>query len=79
MNFYIAAGSSEQVEHCYITGGSSKILGMKEALEQLTDLEVEELNPLDHIHINLKKNEAELDELISCGAVALGLAMRSIK
>lgn len=78
INFYIAAGSSEQVGSCFITGGSSRLPGLEEALSGLIGLDIEELNPFDAITVKDKFGEDELDDIISCGLVALGLGMRKI-
>lgn len=78
LNFYIAAGSSEQVGHCFITGGGARIPGIKEALQDLTDLDVQELNPLEVMEVKADLDEDGLDDLVYTGAVALGLALRRV-
>lgn len=78
LNFYIAAGSSEQVGSCFITGGSSRLPGLEEALSGLIGLDIEELNPFDVITVKGKLSEEEMDDVISCGLVALGLGMRKV-
>ena len=78
LNFYIAAGSSEQVGKFFVTGGSSLIPGLTEALYDLVDLEVEVINPFDAFELKTKLSDAEINEAASCGLVALGLGMRSI-
>ncbi|MAZ48778.1 MAG: hypothetical protein CME65_09450 [Halobacteriovoraceae bacterium] len=78
LNFYIAAGSSEQVSHCFITGGGAQIPGIKDALQDLTDIEVEDINPLEILEIKGSFSESELEELAYRGAVAVGLAMRRV-
>jgi type IV pilus assembly protein PilM len=78
LNFYIAAGSSEQVGSCYMTGGGSNLPGIKEALESLIDLQVEVLNPFEAIEIKGKFSDEEIEEIASCGLVAMGLGLRSV-
>ena len=78
LNFYIAAGSSEQVGSCYITGGGSNMPGIKEALEDLIDLDVEFLNPFEAIEIKGKFSDKEIENIASSGVVALGLGLRSV-
>ncbi len=78
LNFYIASGSSEQVGRCYITGGSAKLPGVKESLEELINIDVEEINPFEVIGIKKAFDEDELDDIASSGLVSLGLAMRKI-
>ncbi|MBD64079.1 MAG: hypothetical protein CME62_02655 [Halobacteriovoraceae bacterium] len=78
LNFYIAAGSSEQVGYCFVTGGSSQLPGLVQALQDLIDIEVVELNPFDAIEVKGKFSEEELEDVLSSGLVALGLGMRSV-
>lgn len=78
LNFYIAAGSSEQVGKCFITGGGSNLPGMKDAIQDLIDIDVEILNPFEVIEIKGKFSDEEIEEIASRGLVALGLGMRSI-
>jgi type IV pilus assembly protein PilM len=78
LNFYIAAGSSEQVSYCFITGGSSRLPGIKESLQDMIDIDVNEINPFDTIDVKDKIDVDELDEIANCGLVALGLGMRKI-
>jgi type IV pilus assembly protein PilM len=78
LNFYIAAGSSEQVGHCYITGGSSRLPGLTEALQDLIDIEIQEINPFEVLEVKGKFEDEELAHIASCGLVTLGLAMRSV-
>lgn len=76
LNFYIAAGSNEKVGFCFITGGSSKLPGILEAIQNLVDLDVEEINPFDQIEVKGRFSNEVLDEIATSGFVALGLAMR---
>ena len=78
LNFYISAGSSEQVSRCFVTGGSAQLPGLLESLQGLIDLTVEEINPFERIELKVKLDDYQLDEAIKCGAVAIGLAMRSV-
>jgi type IV pilus assembly protein PilM len=78
LNFYIAAGSSEQVNYCFMTGGSSRLPGIKESLQDMIEIDVHELNPFDVIEVKTKIDIDELEEIANCGLVALGLGMRKI-
>lgn len=78
LNFFIAAGSSEQVSYCFVTGGASRSPGLMEALAQVVGLEPQYLDPFSVIDYNKKKFDEESLELIGkTGAVALGLGMRA--
>lgn len=78
LNFYIAAGSSEQVNYAFVTGGSSRLPGIKEALQDFIDLDVEEMDPFEALEVKGKFSDEELDDLAYCGMVCLGLAMRKV-
>ena len=78
LNFYIAAGSSELVGNCMITGGSSSLPGLVESLQGLVDLEIEVMNPFDVIDSKENLDENELNFVARTGIVAMGLAMRSV-
>jgi len=78
LNFFIAAGSSEQVGNCVITGGSSLLPGLKNALSSLIDLEIEELDPFSFLDLKVKLTDEQMHEIKYCGAVVIGLGMRSV-
>ena len=78
LSFYIAAGSSEQVGFAFVTGGSSRLPGLKEALQEFIDLDVEEIDPFLAIDVKGNFSEEELDDLAYCGIVSLGLALRKV-
>ncbi len=77
LNFYIAVGSSDQVKHMFITGGSSLLPGIKDALIDLIDIEPEELDPFEFLQLKGNNfSEEELEEIRVTGLTVLGLAMR---
>lgn len=78
LNFYIAAGSSEQVSYAFVTGGSSRLPGIKESLQEFIDLDVEEIDPFQALEIKGRFSDEELDDFAYCGIVSLGLAMRKV-
>ena len=79
LNFYIAAGSSEQVGHCFVTGGSSLLPGFTERLRDLLNMEINYLNPFELIAFDEKKfSESELSKIAATGVVAMGLGLRKI-
>lgn len=80
LNFFISAGSSEQVSYCFITGGSSRLPGLIEALQEIISLEIEYLNPFDVIEVDRKTvNEDDLEDIAYCGLTSLGLGLRAVK
>ena len=77
LNFYISSGSSEQAKYCFITGGSSRLPGLEEALKNVVDMDVMHLDPWAKIEINKKAfSDEELEMIADIGCVAMGLAMR---
>lgn len=79
LNFYIAAGSSEQVQHCYLTGGGSRLPGLVDAVQDTVGCETFIFNPFEAMEYN-KKNIAtdDLDNIATIGVVAIGLGLRGI-
>ncbi len=45
INFYVATKPREAVGRIYLTGGSSRLPGLKERIEEETGIDVEYLNP----------------------------------
>ncbi len=78
LNFYIAAGSSDQVGHCFVTGGSSLLPGTIDMLTDLVHLPVQPLNPFDIITVRKKYSEEEIEQIASMGLVAIGLGLRAV-
>jgi type IV pilus assembly protein PilM len=79
LNFYIAAGSSEQISHCFICGGSSRLPGLQDSLQEIVDVEVEIFNPFEKITFDRKSfSNDDLDKVAATGVVAMGLALRKI-
>lgn len=79
LNFYIAAGSSEQISNCLITGGGAKLPGLVEALGELIDGEVSLLNPFETIQYDAKAfSDEEIENIATSGLVAIGLGMRAV-
>lgn len=78
LNFYIAAGSSEQVNHCFVTGGSSLLPGLIDMLEDVIGVDIEVFDPFKFISYDKKIDKDILHKVASSGAVALGLGMRKV-
>lgn len=80
LNFFIAAGSSEQVGHCFITGGSSRLPGLMDSLQEVIGMEAEYLNPFSVIEVDKKAfSDEDLESISSTGAVAIGLGLRKVQ
>jgi len=78
LNFFIAVGSSEQAGACFVTGGSCRLPGLVETLQELVGLEVEILNPFEVIEYSKNIDESDIDEIATSGLVAIGLGLRKV-
>lgn len=78
LNFYIASGSTEQVDYCFVTGGSSLLPGLRDALSSVIGIEALALDPFLRLEASNKIEKTDLPLIRSCGLVALGLGMRKI-
>jgi type IV pilus assembly protein PilM len=75
--FYVSSTSDESLIGCYITGGSSQLVGIREGLEDILGVEVDFIDPLECFDYDEKSFKTEiLEDLRFSGTVALGLAMR---
>ncbi|RLB10076.1 MAG: hypothetical protein DRG39_06875 [Deltaproteobacteria bacterium] len=68
----------EEIERIFITGGSSKIVGLKELINKQTGIPVEDLYPFSGLNIDKKIDPEYLRYIAPLSAVAVGLALRSI-
>lgn len=79
LNFYISAGSADQIAYCFVTGGSSLLPGFTERLEEILNIDVNFLNPFESIEYDAKVfNESDLSKIAATGVVAMGLGLRKI-
>lgn len=79
LNFYIAAGSSEQISNCFITGGGSNLPGLIEELQALIGGDVKILNPFDRMEYDKNNfSEQDITKIVSTGIIPIGLGMRSV-
>jgi type IV pilus assembly protein PilM len=78
INFYVAQGSAEKVNYCFITGGSSLLPGLVERLNEVTGIDVQRLDVLNKVKFNAK-NSLEMDRIGAIAPVVIGLAMRKVQ
>lgn len=77
IDLYHANNPEAPLQSLVLSGGGSKVLGLREFLEQETQLEVELFNPFEQMSSNAKKIDVEY--LASIGpemAIATGIAIR---
>lgn len=79
LNFFIAAGSSEQITNCFITGGSSRLPGLIEQLTAIVGIEVQFFNPFNYLTLDPKvEKRFNIEDIATMGVVAMGLGLRKI-
>jgi type IV pilus assembly protein PilM len=77
LNFYISAGSSEQVTNCFITGGCSQMPILIEMLQEMIGLEVQLFNPFDYgVKISSSQLGNNSQQIAAIGCIAMGLGIR---
>lgn len=78
LNFYISAGSTEQVRNCFLMGGGARLGILQESLSRSLGMEVQLFNPFDYgLKCGSSALEDNLDLISAVGCVAIGLGMRS--
>ncbi len=79
IDFWVSSTSEETFDGCILTGGGVQIAGFVESVQDLIETEVIVLNPFEGFTYNSSKiSDDMLQDIASRGAVAIGLAMRSI-
>lgn len=79
IDYFRSTFGGDYIKHVYLSGGSSRIVGLKSQLSQRLNIETELMNPLLKINYNKKQIDAgKLDSIKTIGAVAIGLALRKI-
>ena len=78
LDFFIASNSEFPIAKAYISGGSCRIPGLLNVMEEMIGLSVEFLNPFERIEYNKKVyNDDFIAAIASSAVVPLGLAMRN--
>lgn len=79
VDFWVNSTSEEAFDGCIITGGTSLIPGLPDALQELFDTEVQILNPFTTMTYNQNNiSEDMINDIAAKGVCAIGLAMRSL-
>lgn len=80
-DFYRTTTEEDEIssEKIFLSGGGSKVLGLKEDLQEELATPVEFLNPFLQINVNNRKFDPDyLNEIMPEMAVAVGLAIRGV-
>jgi type IV pilus assembly protein PilM len=77
-DFFRQTASTENIQHIYISGGTSKIEGLVDQLKAEFNIPVEIINPFQKVVVDGKKFDVGyVDEIAPRMSVAVGLALRS--
>lgn len=79
IDYFRSTFRRDEIKRVYLSGGSSRISGLKEHLAQRLNIDTELINPLLKIGYNKANIDPEkLDSIKTIGAVAIGLGLRRI-
>jgi type IV pilus assembly protein PilM len=76
LNFYISAGSTEQITKCFVFGGGARSPLLIPMLTELLGIEVQVFNPFEFGLSAVGKLKDMQDQIASTGVTAMGLALR---
>jgi type IV pilus assembly protein PilM len=77
LDFYQAAAAEDQINKIWLSGGSCKVSGLAETIQQRQNIPVEILDPFRNIDRNPKQfDPAYLEEVGARAAVPVGLGLR---
>jgi type IV pilus assembly protein PilM len=76
-DFFRATSQEDRVDQIYLSGGTAKVHGLRDLLQDRLDAPVELLNPFLNVRFNEKDfDPAFLDDIGPSAAIAVGLAVR---
>jgi len=79
LDFYNSTANDDRISCVFVSGGSSKVYNLINAIADKTDLQVERLNPFAKLSYNEKDFDPEyLQEIGPFMAVPVGLAIRRV-
>jgi type IV pilus assembly protein PilM len=78
-DFFRATSAEDRIEYVFLSGGTSKIAGLRELLSERLDLAVEFLNPFNNVTYNPRDFDPDyINEIAPSAAIAVGLAARKV-
>ena len=78
LDFFKNTTPGESIDRIYISGGASRIPSLLESLGERFGIPVERMDPFRRVTIGKDVPSETVDELSSCAAVAVGLAIRKV-
>lgn len=78
-DFFKATSSEDRIDAIFLTGGTSKVQGLRELLAERFDAGVELLNPFNNVTYNPRDFDPDfINEIAPSAAIAVGLAIRKV-
>jgi type IV pilus assembly protein PilM len=78
-DFFKATSSEDRIDRIFLSGGTSKVQGLKELLGERFDAGVEIMNPFNNVTYNPRDFDPEfINEVGPSAAIAVGLAVRRV-
>jgi type IV pilus assembly protein PilM len=78
-DFFKATSSEDRIDAIFLTGGTSKVHGLRELLAERFDAGVELLNPFHNITCDERSFDPDfISEIAPSAAIAVGLAIRKV-
>jgi type IV pilus assembly protein PilM len=78
-DFFKATSSEDRIDQIFVSGGTSKVYGLPELLQERLETPVEILNPFNAVTYNPKDFDPEfIEEIGPSAAIAVGLAARQV-
>ncbi len=78
-DFFKATSSEDRIDRIFLSGGTSKVLGLRDLLADRFDAGVEIMNPFNSITYNPRDFDPDfISEIGPSAAIAVGLAVRKV-
>ena len=77
LDFYLATSGEQEIQHIYVSGGSSYLAPLLQAIERRAHVPVERFDPLENLTVDPRAaSEEQLRAISAQMVVALGLSLR---
>ena len=79
LDFFTATSAEDNISRIWLSGGTGKVSGLKETIEERTGMPCEQLNPFSNLAYDEKRFDlTSLEDFAPQAAVAVGLALRRV-
>jgi len=79
LDFFTATSAEDHISKIWVSGGTAKISGLKEVIQERSGIPVEMINPFNNLSFDEKKFHLNfLEQIGPQAAVAVGLALRRV-